>query len=120
MYVITDKEKVVVAVSEEAGTVTLNEEKQCYERTEDENKAVGYIDVERDTIYPGLLDWSLTKTEALLPEDFSESYLRYCFTEEKGFYENPNWLPPEPTTEEKLNKMMADVDYIAMETGINL
>lgn len=30
-----------------------------------------------------------------IPEDFQP--IKYCYTEEKGFYKNPNWVEPDAT-----------------------
>lgn len=50
-----------------------------------------------------------------IPEDFEQG--KYCYTESNGFYINPDYAEPQPTAEEQLR---ADIDYIAIMTGIEL
>jgi hypothetical protein len=55
-----------------------------------------------------------------IPEDFVQ--VKYCYTEEKGFYLNTEYIDPEePSEEEKqIRQQRADIDYIALMSGVML
>lgn len=120
MYVITVKENNgVLAASNDCGLVKFSEE-NGYERTSDRFEAIGYMDFEHNVVYPQLDFYNLDNTTKPAPEDFSAKPGYYCFTEAKGFYVNPDWQPPEPSLEEKIEQLIANVDYISMQTGVEL
>lgn len=49
---------------------------------------------------------------------------KWCYKEESGFFENPNWKPDEKSEIEMLKRkhqaISAKIDYLAMMTDINL
>lgn len=51
-----------------------------------------------------------------IPDDFMQS--KYLYTKENGFEINPNWQDPNAPNDEDI--LRADVDYLAMMTGIDL
>lgn len=51
-----------------------------------------------------------------IPDDFAQR--KYLYTEENGFELNPDWQDPNAPNDEDI--LRADVDYLAMMTGIDL
>lgn len=51
-------------------------------------------------------------------DDGVEKY-KYCYTEEKGFYENPNWLEPEEPIEHAKYTLDEAAAIIASEVANN-
>lgn len=67
----------------------------------DENKNISYATIKGFLLY---------EVEAL-PSDFDfMAKDKYCYTIEKGFYKNPNYIEPEPPIEEKVSDLQ---DYTA-------
>lgn len=53
-----------------------------------------------------------------IPEDYEN--FKYCYTKTNGFYKNPDYREPEPTVEEKLERIWANMDYLAMMANVEL
>lgn len=81
MYILTDKQNSIIAIS----------------------KTLNYQNNGNPLVYNN----TLAITSALVAniyeknENIDEKYnsFKYCYTEEKGFYENPNWKPFYPIEE---------------------
>ncbi|KSV60317.1 hypothetical protein [Acetivibrio ethanolgignens] len=117
MYIITDKKNHIIALTNEVSMIFINEEKGDYETTRDENRAIGWMDMENNTIYQDIKAWNVDSTTENPPYDLSKDLGRYLFAKERGFYKNKDWLPPQPSFEDKVR---ADIEYIALSAGIDL
>ena len=67
--------------------------------------------------------FKINETEILLddiPEDLESSGGKYCYTPAEGIYQDPNWIPPKPPVEDRIEQIRADIDFLSIMTGFEV
>lgn len=102
-FVLTNKENEIIEIS---NTYELDEE---HRNINVDNHAIAYAPDEKINVY---------EVEEI-PEDIEIA--KYCYTEEKGFYKNENYVEPEEPIEARLKlmeeRMALTEDMINMSLG---
>lgn len=93
MYIITDNKDVIIHISETIG----------YQEN-------GNVLVDNDTLAIAKpLVKGVYEVENI-EENVTE--IKYCYTEEKGFYANENYKEPEPTEAEKIKELKQQINIL--------
>ncbi len=81
-------------------------------------ESMGILDIVHNTVYPNEHNLVLADITQVIPEGV-ELNSKYCYTEEQGFYKNPNWVEP-PRTLEQLDNHVKENDLQRTETELEI
>lgn len=97
MYILTNKDNVIIEIS------NIYERDEEYRNIKVDNHNIAYAPDEQINVYEvENIDGNITET-------------KYCYTEEKGFYENADYREPEPTDTKKIQQLQEQVEKITKE-----
>lgn len=97
MYILTNNKNEITAISK------ICERIEEYRNIKLDDHNIAYAPDEQINIY---------EVESVA-EEISER--KYCYTEEQGFYKNPNYREPEPTPEEQIKILKEEIEKLKEE-----